>query len=60
MISYIIIKKDVFTLNRLREAWESYKTDKVMIVLKEGKQFIRPVGTKLDGNITSARMVTYK
>ena len=49
-----------YTITQLKEAWGSYKTDKVMIVLKEGKLLIRPVGTKLDGNVTSARIVTYK
>ncbi|MCK5023426.1 MAG: hypothetical protein KAS04_04600 [Candidatus Aenigmarchaeota archaeon] len=50
----------IYKLNQLKEAWEEYTTKKVMKVTKEGKQYIRRAGTKLENGVTSAEVVTYR
>jgi len=50
---------EVYTLNQLKEAWGLYKTNKVMKVLKDGKWYIVPAGTKLEDGVTGARVETY-
>ena len=58
LIEDAIAMKEVYTLNQLKEAWQSYNTDKVMKVLKDGKWYIMPTGSKLDSGVTGARVET--
>lgn len=51
--------RDVYTITQLKEAWASYSTDKVMRVQKGGKWYSVPTGTKLEGDVTGARVETY-
>ena len=51
--------KEIFTFDQLKKAWESYRTDKVMKVLKGGKWYTVPTGTKLEEGVTEAQVVTF-
>ena len=49
--------KGWYTLEHIKKAWTSYKTDKVMRVLKEGKWHTVPAGTSPRGSL-GAKMMT--
>ena len=49
---------EVYTIDQLRQAWKSYKTLKVMKVLKGGSWYLRNADTKLESGITEAHVVT--
>lgn len=50
----------VYTLDQIKDAWQEYRTKKVMKVSYSGKWYIQPLGTGLLDSAVNPQVVTYK